>query len=142
MGVGLGLYGGTGSLIPDQYGNTASAKLPHILITRDGRVGINQSNPASGQILDITSNLTCVGNVVISGTCTASSLPTSSDKSIQHDIFKADYEEIQNISNSIYVEPYVRNGGIEGSIVGFIANEFDIKHISRINISKHCIQNK
>ena len=134
MGVGVGIYGGTNSNIPDQYGNGgAGTTLPHMLITRDGRVGIMNRNPA--EVLDILGNFKCVGNLdvsgsgkgngVFSGTCTAQSFPTSSDKSIKDNITKANHTEIQNIFNSIDVKTYVRNDGVEGSRIGFIANEFD-----------------
>ena len=108
-GVGLGLYGGTNALGPDQYGNTASAKLPHMLITRDGGVGINQSNPQ--QVLDLTGNINCDGSCVITGTCTASSFPTISDQSIKDNTLRAEYQEIHNLFNSVYVKTYTRHDG-------------------------------
>ena len=63
--------------------------------------------------------------VFFSGTCTAQSFPTSSDKSIKDNIKIANHTEIQNIFNSIDVKTYIRNDGVEGSRIGFIANDFD-----------------
>ena len=114
LGTGVGLYGGTGTSLPDQFG-TGGHK-PEILITNQARVGILNRNPQ--QALDVT------GNGVFSGTCTAQSFPTSSDQSIKDNIVIADYTEIQNIFDSIDVKTYNRNDGVEGSRIGFIANEF------------------
>ena len=115
LGVGLGLWGGTGTNLPDQFGTGGTQ--PHMLISINGDVGIGNRNPS--QKLDV------VGNCTITGTCTASSFPTSSDQSIKDNIDNADYQEIQGIFNSIDVKTYTRNDGVEGSRIGFIANDFD-----------------
>ena len=115
LGVGVGIYGGTNTSLPDQFGT--GGQLPHMLITKTGRVGIINRNPQ--QALDVT------GNGVFSGTCTAQSFPTSSDQSIKENIVIADYTEIQNIFDSIDVKTYNRNDGVEGNRIGFIAQDFD-----------------
>ena len=63
--------------------------------------------------------------VFFSGSCTAQSFPTSSDKLIKDNIKIANHTEMQNIFNSIDVKTYIRNDGVEGSRIGFIANDFD-----------------
>ena len=129
LGVGVGLWGGTLSgALPDCTGaGTQGTKLPDILLTRNQKIGIQNANPT--EALDIVGNLKVsgsgAGNGVFSGTCTAQSFPLSSDKSIKDNILKADYSEIQHIFNKIDVKTYERNDGVEGSRIGFIANDFD-----------------
>ena len=129
LGVGVGIWGGTLSgALPDCTGaGTQGTQLPDILLTRNQKVGIQNANPA--EALDVIGNLKVsgsgAGNGVFSGTCTAQSFPLSSDQSIKDNISKADYSEIQNIFDAIDVKTYTRNDGVEGSRIGFIANDFD-----------------
>ena len=44
---------------------------------------------------------------------------------IKDNVLKADYQEIQVLFNKIDVKTYTRNDGVEGSRIGFIANDFD-----------------
>ena len=61
---GIGLWGGSGNALPDQYGNTGGV-LPHMLVANNGNVGMNTSNP--------TEKLHVVGNILCSGSITATS---------------------------------------------------------------------
>jgi hypothetical protein len=58
--VGLGIWGGSGAVLPDQTG--AGGTAPHMLITTAGNVGIGITNP--GRRLHIVGNLLCTGNIV------------------------------------------------------------------------------
>jgi len=74
---GLGLWGGSGAAPPDQYGNTAGATLPHLLVSNNGNVGISTSNPQ--QRLHVGGNVKCdsllVINVYASGSISAAVKP-------------------------------------------------------------------
>jgi len=59
LGVGLGLWGGTASSSPDQFGT--GGVLPHMLITYNGAVGIN--NRAPTEALHVTGNILCSGTI-------------------------------------------------------------------------------
>ena len=61
---GIGLWGGSGNALPEQYGNTGGV-LPHMLVANNGNVGMNTSNP--------TEKLHVVGNILCSGSITATS---------------------------------------------------------------------
>ena len=121
QGVGMGLYGGTDTSLPDQFGT--GGQLPDILVTNTRRVGIQNTNPQ--QALDVVGNIACSANGVFAGSCTAQSFPTSSDESIKAGIAKTNYQEIQTIFDSIDAKTYTRNDGVEGSRIGFVAQDFD-----------------
>ena len=57
--IGLGLGGGTGASLPEH--STGSNKLPDMLITATGRVGINNQNPT--YTLDVTGDIRASGIV-------------------------------------------------------------------------------
>ena len=63
--------------------------------------------------------------ILFSGICSATRFPTSSDQSIKDGIAKANYQEIQTIFDSIDAKTYTRNDGVEGSRIGFVAQDFD-----------------
>ena len=57
--AGLGLWGGTLNALPEQ--GTGSGRLPDILVTPTGLVGINQQNPS--EMLHVTGNILCSGSI-------------------------------------------------------------------------------
>ena len=73
--VGCGIYGGTNALLPNQ-GKLASGQGPHLLVL----------NTRYSYIRGSGAGLNVAGNGVFSGTCTATSFLTSSDKSIKDGI--------------------------------------------------------
>ena len=62
LGVGLGMWGGSGLALPDQFGT--GGQLPHALITFGGNMGIGNVNPSE--------RLTVAGNILATGTITGS----------------------------------------------------------------------
>ena len=60
LAVGLGFWGGSGANLPEQ--STGSAKLPDMLITAAGRVGINQQNPV--YTFDVTGDIRATGSII------------------------------------------------------------------------------
>jgi len=77
LGVGLGLWGGTGASTPDQFGT--GGVLPQVLITFNNTVGINHRLPSEaltvgGNIL-ATGNISCAGNISCTGTMSAGVKP-------------------------------------------------------------------
>ena len=63
LGVGTGIWGGTGASTPDQFGT--GGVLPQVLITYNNTVGINNRAP--------TEALTVTGNILATGSITGSS---------------------------------------------------------------------
>ena len=124
--VGTGIFGGTGTKVPNPGNGTTNIQDPHLLILDTGFTVINGSAAA----LYVAGNITATGSV------------SSSDQSIKDNILKADYQEIQNIFNSIDVKTYTRNDGVEGSRIGFIAQDWDsaISSDSKIQNIVHEIQ--
>ena len=57
--AGLGLWGGTDNALPEQA--TGSGRLPHMLVTPAGRVGINNQNPS--EMVHIGGNLLASGTI-------------------------------------------------------------------------------
>ena len=57
---GVGIWGGTGTSLPEQ--STGTNKLPDMLITATGRVGINQQNPT--YTLDVTGDIRATGAII------------------------------------------------------------------------------
>ena len=57
--AGLGVWGGTLSLLPEQ--GTGSGRLPDMLVTPLGLVGINNQNPS--ERLHVTGNILCSGSI-------------------------------------------------------------------------------
>ena len=58
--VGLGIWGGSGSVLPGQTGSGGTA--PHMLLNTLGNLGVGTVSP--GQRLDVVGNINCSGNIV------------------------------------------------------------------------------
>lgn len=69
LGTGTAFWGGSGTALPDQFGT--GGRLPDMLITFAGNIGIQNRNPS--QVLDVTGNIACSGNLVCGGTITGAS---------------------------------------------------------------------
>ena len=58
--AGVGFWGGTGNALPEQ--STGSGRLPDMLVTATGRVGINNQNPT--YTLDVTGDIRATGAII------------------------------------------------------------------------------
>jgi len=65
LGTGVGFWGGSGVVVPNQSGSAGAGTLPHMLLATTGYLGIGHRNPQ--QMLHVD------GNALISGSLTASS---------------------------------------------------------------------